>query len=58
MEGCDGEGRCPYHIPKELQIARNASHNGQPEAALPFYANSEPQPNAKYSCAAGVAIAR
>ena len=23
-----------------------------------FYANSEPQPNAKYSCAASVAIAR
>ena len=23
-----------------------------------FYANSEPQPNAKYSCAASVAIAK
>ena len=26
--------------------------------ALFFYANSEPQPNAKYLCAASVAIAR
>ena len=28
------------------------------ERRLFFYANSEPQPNAKYSCAASVAIAR
>ncbi|MGN0434920.1 MULTISPECIES: hypothetical protein [unclassified Bilifractor] len=31
--------------------------SAHPEGAL-FYANSEPQPNAKYSCAASVAIAR
>jgi len=32
MEGCDGEGRSPYHTPKELQSTRDAECSGQPEA--------------------------
>ncbi len=38
MESCDGTGRSPYHIPKELQIVRNADRNGQPETVLAFSA--------------------
>ena len=40
------------HILEELRIFFEEF------AELFFYANSEPQPNAKYSCASSVAIAR
>ncbi len=38
-----------------IELSEVLTHVGQ---LLFFYANSEPQPNAKYSCAASVAIAR
>ena len=44
--------RRALHILEELRIFFREF------AELFFYANSEPQPNAKYSCAASVAIAR
>ena len=41
-----------------LKFHRVISDQRLPFGSLFVYANSEPQPNAKYSCAASVAIAR
>ena len=64
-------GLC-YHSSRSIgQAAKTSPSHGENKGSIPlstagrtsrcsafFYANSEPQPNAKYSCAASLAIAR